>query len=74
VHIKGKMTGEAMPIAFVLTPTETGDSIANMFTSVREFLFTYEDGFNFYWTLVVSDHHVGVINKTRAIEQGTLIL
>ena len=70
-RVKGKMTGESMPICYLLSRTETGDSVANMFVDVREFLLRYEELF-FYWNVVISDHHDGVITAVQAIKQGTL--
>ena len=66
----GKMTGEGFPICYLLARTETGEGAANMFIDTREFLKTYENGFQFYWNMVISDHHDGVISEVLKIPQG----
>lgn len=68
-RVRGKQTGEAMPICYLLSRTETGAGVAHMFVDVRKFLQLYED-FPFYWNVVVSDHHDGVISALSAIKQG----
>ena len=68
-RILGKMTGEAMPFCYLLSRTETGAGVANMFVDLRTFLLEYEN-VHFYWNVVVSDHHDGVISSVSAIEQG----
>jgi hypothetical protein len=70
-RVRGKMTSEAMPICFLLSRTETGAGVANMFVDIRTFLLEYEN-LHFYWNVVVSDHHDGVISSVSAIEQGNL--
>ena len=40
-RVRSVMTGESMPIVYVLTRTETGAAAANMFTSARDFLRTF---------------------------------
>lgn len=68
-RVRGKMTGEAMPICYLLSRTENGPNVANMFTDVRAFLGRFEH-FHFHWNVVVSDHHDGVIKEVRDVEQG----
>lgn len=68
-RVLGKMTGEAMPLCYLLSRTETGAGVANMFVDLRKFLYVYEN-VHFYWNLVISDHHDGVIKAVAAIEQG----
>ena len=68
-RVRGKMTGESMPIAYSLSRTETGYGVARMFVAVRTFLMEYED-WHFYWNTVVSDHHDGVISEVMSIPQG----
>ena len=69
-RVRGKMTGESMPICYNLSRTETGLGVARMFTAVRSFLVQFENGFQFYWNTVVSDHHDGVITAVLSIPQG----
>ena len=69
-RVRGVVTGESMPIAYSLSRTETGAGVAHIFVDVRTFLLKFEGGFHFYWNVVVSDHHDGVISAVMAIEQG----
>ena len=68
-RVLGKMTGEAMPFCYLLSRTETGAGVANMFVDLRAFLFEYEN-MQFYWNVLISDHHDGVISAVSSIVQG----
>ena len=68
-RVRGSMVGQGMPIVYLLSRTENGSNVADMFKDTRAFLGTFED-FHFRWNVVISDHHDGVVNAVRSIEQG----
>lgn len=73
-RVLGKMTGEGFPICYLLSRTETGAGAASMFIDTRDFLRKYENRFLFYWNLVITDHHDGVISEVKKITQGTMTI
>ena len=73
-RVRKKMTGEGFPICYLLARTETGVGVASMFVDTRDFLRKYENGFEFYWNMVITDHHDGVISEVSQIPQGQFVL
>ena len=69
-RVQDHMIGEYMPFCFMVARTERGELVANMLTSMRLFLKTYEDDFDMYWDLVILDHKDGTITAIGDIQQG----
>lgn len=67
-RINDYMVGEFMPFCYMLSRTERGELVVNMFTDLRTCLHKYE-AFEFVWDLVILDHKDGTISALSEVEQ-----
>jgi hypothetical protein len=67
-RVNGQMVGEFMPFCYMLSRTERGELVKNMFTDLRRGLQKFED-FYLVWDLVFLDHKDGTITALSEVEQ-----